>query len=82
MLFSNLKSLKYRQGNTTLLKQSKMAEDKTKSSPDKAEGNDSKVFSLFCLKSILIWLGDGYILMTLKVARLDFLGFIPPQFDH
>ena len=54
MLFSNLNNLKYRQGNTTLLKQSKMAEDKTKSSPDEARGNDSKVFSLFCLKSILI----------------------------
>ena len=38
-----------------------MAEDKAKSSPDEAGGNDSKVFSLFCLKSILIWLGDGYI---------------------
>ena len=66
MLFSNLNNLKYRQGNTTLLKQSKMAEDKTKSSPDEAGGNDSKVFSLFCLKSILTWLGDGYILMTLN----------------
>ena len=42
-----------------------MAEDKAKSSPDEAEGNDSKVFSLFCLKSILIWLGDRYTLMTL-----------------
>ena len=50
MPFSNLNNLKYRQGNTTLLKQSKMAEDKTKSSPDEAGGNDSKVFSLFCLK--------------------------------
>ena len=39
-----------------------MAEDKTKSTPDEAGGNDSKVFSLFCLKSILIWLGDRYIL--------------------
>ena len=36
-----------------------MAEDKAKSSPDEAGGNDSKVFSLFCLKSILIWLGDA-----------------------
>ena len=43
-----------------------MAEDKAKSSPDEAGGNDSEVFSLFCLKSILIWLGDGYILMTLN----------------
>ena len=43
-----------------------MAEDKAKSSPDEAGGNDNKVFSLFCLKSILIWLGDGYILMTLN----------------
>ena len=43
-----------------------MAEDKAKSSPDEAGGNDSKVFSLFCLKSILIWLGDGYTLMTLN----------------
>ena len=41
MLFSNLNNLKYRQGSTTLLKQSKMAEDKTKSSPDEARGNDS-----------------------------------------
>ena len=31
-----------------------MADDKTKSSPDEAKGNDSKVFILFCLKSILI----------------------------
>ena len=43
-----------------------MAEDKAKSSPDEAGGNDSEVFSLFCLKSILIWLGDGYILLTLN----------------
>ena len=66
MLFSNLNNLKYRQGNTTLLKQSKMAEDKTKSSPDEAGGYDSKVFSLFCFKSILIWLDDGYTLMTVN----------------
>ena len=38
-----------------------MAEDKAKSSPDEAGGNDSKVFSLFCLKTILIWLGDLYL---------------------
>ena len=43
-----------------------MADDKTKSSPDEAKGNDSKVFILFCLKSILIWLNDGYILMTVN----------------
>ena len=43
-----------------------MAEDKAKGSPDEAGGNDSKVFSLFCLKSILIWLGDRYTLMTLN----------------
>ena len=43
-----------------------MAENKAKSSPDEAGGNDNKVFSLFCLKSILIWLGNGYILMTLN----------------
>ena len=43
-----------------------MAEDKEKGSPDEAGGNDNKVFSLFCLKSILIWLGDRYILMTLN----------------
>ena len=43
-----------------------MAEDKTKSTPDEAGGNDSKVFSLFCLKSILILLGDRYTLMTLN----------------
>ena len=43
-----------------------MAEDKTKSSPEEAGGNDNKVFSLFCLKSILIWLGDRYTLMTLN----------------
>ena len=35
-----------------------MAEDKAKSSPDEAEGNDSKVFSLFCMKTILICLCD------------------------
>ena len=35
-----------------------MAEDKAKRSADEAEGNDSKVFSLFCMKSILICLGD------------------------
>ena len=43
-----------------------MAEEKAKGSPDEAGSNDSKVFSLFSLKSILIWLGDGYILMTLN----------------
>ena len=40
-----------------------MAEDKAKSSPDEAGGSDSKVFSLFCLKSILIWLGDGRLIL-------------------
>ena len=32
-----------------LLKQNKMTEDKAKGSPDEAGGNDSKVFTLFCL---------------------------------
>ena len=38
-----------------------MAEDKPRSSPDEAGGNDSKVFGLFCVKSLLICLGDRYI---------------------
>ena len=45
-----------------------MAEDKAKSSPEEAGGNDSKVFSLFCLKSILIRLGDRYILKQSEVC--------------
>ena len=61
MLFTNLNNSKYRQGNTTLLKQNKMAEDKAKSSPDEAGGNDSKVFVLFWVQSVLICLGDRYI---------------------
>ena len=66
MLFPNLNNLKYQQGNTTLLKQSKMAEEKTKSSPDEARSNNSKVFSFFSMKSILMWLGDRYIVMTVN----------------
>ena len=37
-----------------------MAEDKAKSSPDEAGGNDSKVFSLFYVNSVLSWLGERY----------------------
>ena len=37
-----------------------MAEDKAKSSPDEAGGNDNKVFSLFCVNSVLIWSGERY----------------------
>ena len=37
-----------------------MAEKNEKSSPDETWRNDSKVFGLFCVKSVLIWLGDRY----------------------
>lgn len=38
-----------------------MVEDKLRSSLDNVGGNDSKVFVLFCVRSVLICLGDWYI---------------------